>query len=94
MDDENGRCRLDLYVEALRARMPADEFIALMRAFHAWRAAPHSPALPPDAGALRTPEIQAEMLALMRLTRPPGPGAGPPPPLTAALPGERETGPL
>ncbi|WP_052851740.1 hypothetical protein [Streptomyces avicenniae] len=83
MDEENGRGRLDLYVETLRARMPAAEFIGLMSAFHAWRGAPHAAAPAADAGAPLTPEAQSEMLALMRLTSAHAPAA-PPAPRTPA----------
>ncbi|WP_062211280.1 hypothetical protein [Streptomyces sp. NBRC 109706] len=68
--------RLEPYVETLRARLPPEQFILLMRTFHA---------LLTDGGALRLPlvphppgerepftaELQSEMLTLMRLTAAP-----------------------
>ncbi|UED83584.1 hypothetical protein [Streptomyces profundus] len=68
--------QLEPYVEVLRARLPPEQFILLMRTFHA---------LLTNGGALRLPlmphppgerepftaELQNEMLTLMRLTTTP-----------------------
>ncbi|GAA3874460.1 hypothetical protein [Streptomyces sedi] len=64
------------YVEALRARLPADQFILLMRAFNAWMTGGGRLAVPmgqderPEDEPF-TAELQSEMLTLMRLTTPP-----------------------
>ncbi|MDT0344717.1 hypothetical protein [Streptomyces litchfieldiae] len=74
MTEETGRAPLELYVESLRARLPAAQFIVLMRAFHACLSGETGgavgltrPRLTPDEQELFTPEIQSEMVALLTL---------------------------
>lgn len=61
------------YVEALRARLPAAQFILLMRTFNAWLTGggrlgvPLVPHQRPEDEPF-TAELQNEMLTLMRLT--------------------------
>ncbi|GAB2872018.1 hypothetical protein [Streptomyces mayteni] len=77
MDNESGRARLEVYVEALRARMPANQFILLMRAFDAWLTGGGGMMrlhLESDEQELFTPEVQAEMLTLMGLVGALSPG--------------------
>ncbi|MFD5319782.1 hypothetical protein [Streptomyces sp. NPDC127098] len=77
MDKETGRARLELYVEALRARMPASQFILLMRAFNAWLTGGGGMMrlhLESDEQELFTPEVQGEMLTLMGLVGALSPG--------------------
>jgi hypothetical protein len=69
MEKETGPAQLDVYVETLRARMPPNQFILLMRAFHSWLTGggmtrPH---LQPPEQELFTPELQGELLTLMGL---------------------------
>ncbi len=71
MEKETGQARLDVYVETLRARMPPNQFILLMRAFHAWLTGGGMTRLhlEPAEQELFTPELQGEILTLMGLVR-------------------------
>lgn len=72
-----GQARLELYVESLRARMPAAQFILLMRAFNAWLTGGGGSMrlhLEPAEQELFTAEVQGEMLTLMGLAGALAPG--------------------
>jgi hypothetical protein len=70
MDEDAGQARLELYVEALQARMPPRQFILLMQAFNAWLTGGGGLLrlhLEPEEQELFTAEVQGEMLTLMGL---------------------------
>jgi hypothetical protein len=74
MDDEPGRAPLERYLESLRARLPAGQFLLVMRAFHAFpQGAGGAPGQLDHAAheeELLTPEVQRALLTLLALAAP------------------------
>ncbi len=86
MDTETGPARLDHHIESLRARLPAGQFILLMRVFNACLTGGRGGAarlhLTPHEHELFTEEVQGEIVTLMSLALPRSSAA--PAPLRAA----------
>ncbi|ARQ71340.1 hypothetical protein [Streptomyces marincola] len=73
MDTQTGPARLDQRIESLRARLPAGQFILLMRVFNACLAGGSDVSrlhLTPQEQELFTPEVRGEIVALLGLALP------------------------